>query len=1163
MSSLETRNQEQEQEKNNSWIVVISKETKESQEWKENQRNTQIKLEELRKEIKENWMSINLVKRILENINEIPNENKPFILWGIFSWLNQKWISILWVDWNGKIILKEWKEGIKKDPNIASREDVLRYSLLLNSANISTSDINKALLYRTNSVDEYTEEKLNWKLSTSEYVQRLMEKYKFSFDWILVKDMTIWSENDLKSLKQKISEKVTDNQADKEFLLTYFDDKFYRKWKSNSENYINDYKNISDKNQKKLLDELSNLTPEQKFAVWIKDSNNASQIAKEWTKDPIWTLQKNINADNFLLAIIFWAIWAIFWWKKWFWIWALLWFWIWAWGLAFAGEAFNKSKKDKSTWEQSNESSETKTEIYGKINFNNISDDPKKLELQRIWWDLSKNDNFLKAPTTVLSIFESNSAKTFDEIKTTLEAYGISLTEENKDYYKNIFSEIIKQRKAAWIWEPLPAENIQTYLTRSSRKTEATVAWVAVAWTSWEKGNELINSPYASTFNYRIVDGKTYLIWENGEYLLQNNTLNEGWKEVFKKYEKLGILNEILQIWIPHAERTSQSLLFKWIRSWTTVIPEAIKKINATFEQLFVKIQKWENIESDINMIWSEIEKAENANSIIGSSDMKKIKEIFNNQLDTKDQKLLKIYNTMRYGWWSGNSEWVKNQVAGHLLNQEWFKNIDDILKNPETFNLIKNNNKQKLKELVWEEIAMQIFIAYWKIKIKQEKQREEYTKIVARINEVKKVNKEKEIHLNDYIDLNTEISVMELLKHSLITKQIFEMSSRWDEKTSYTWLYANIVWLAQNKWNDWAVISDENIDNAIDVSSTLAIAAVSIWVWALAARWAMSAARWWVNATRLWSNLNSLWKKWTVLRVGWSIWVEWFSFYQWYNTMNNIIYGNDILENGWNIKEIAKTMAFMWVLRWVSSVMRDSIIANGLKTSWESLWKYWDTMAFIWKMTDKVPVWVLKNTGEILVKWWLITTTSVWLDYVFEWEADLTWEEYLQAVMLVWVMKWVWKITFKKTNWSVTATEAPSPQTTSILQKVRERVSSANIPETAKNHILDIAKAWALWWSAGTVVEWWYNWYSWKFDEQTALQVTWDLISTFTKYAVIWWWLRTIYLWWVWTINWVKSLLKISSTPWTGWVIQSISSNKVLLWTTVVWWVAYNVYSD
>jgi len=30
-----------------------------------------------------------------------------------------------------------------------------------------------------------------------------------------------------------------------------------------------------------------------------------------------------------------------------------------------------------------------------------------------------------------------------------------------------------------------------------------------------------------------------------------------------KKYEQIGILNEILQIWIPHAEKEASSLLFK------------------------------------------------------------------------------------------------------------------------------------------------------------------------------------------------------------------------------------------------------------------------------------------------------------------------------------------------------------------------------------------------------------------------------------------------------------------------------------------------------------------------------------------------------------------------------------------------------------------------
>gem|GEM_PF-4316162 len=36
---------------------------------------------------------------------------------------------------------------------------------------------------------------------------------------------------------------------------------------------------------------------------------------------------------------------------------------------------------------------------------------------------------------------------------------------------------------------------------------------------------------------------------------------------------------------------------------------------------------------------------------------MSKVKQFFYDTYDNKDQKLLKIYNTMRYSGWSGNSE--------------------------------------------------------------------------------------------------------------------------------------------------------------------------------------------------------------------------------------------------------------------------------------------------------------------------------------------------------------------------------------------------------------------------------------------------------------------------------------------------------------------------
>lgn len=881
MSSLETRNQEQEQ--NNSWIVVISKETKESQEWQENQRNTQIKLEELRKEIKENWMSINLVKRILENINEIPNENKPFILWGIFSWLNQKWISILWVDWNGKIILKEWKEGIKKDPNIASREDVLRYSNLLNSANISASDINKALLYRTNSVDEYIDEKLDWKLSTSEYVQRLMEKYKFSFDWILVKDMTIWSENDLKSLKQKISEKVTDNQADKEFLLTYFDDKFYRKWKSNSENDINDYKNISDKNQKKLLDELSNLTPEQKFAVWIKDSNNASQIAKEWTKDPIWTLQKNINADNFLLAIIFWAIWAIFWWKKWFWIWALLWFWIWAWGLAFAGEAFNKSKKDKSTWEQSNESSETKTEIYGKINFNNISDDTKKLELQRIWWDLSKNDNFLKAPTTVLSIFESNPAKTFDEIKTTLEGYWIKLTSENKDYYETIFAEILKQRKAAWIWAPVWNETIEKYLTRSSGTTEAAVTvWVASE-NIWERFQV---SGYSE-------NGRNYIIGQDGNpKLIEYSQLSPEFQKQIERLNTSGkVVNNFLMILTTLSKKEPK------FNSYIAQLQEKIEKID---------ISKKDDIENLLKWIY---ESKDNINtSLNNGSDAQTHPWTLNIDL-SKDEEVLQLIRKI-------DSESAKQHLIEKLFS---LTSVSD----DELNNFITNPSwdHTKIQSLLWNDAYIR-----FSIEISEKKSQAEIYFIENREN-FKKQIKEKNKNISDtevdkILDEQYKPMITGSFIHSFAKDTLLETFLAKNTEKNWLWeyngdnellkLYWDIVWVG------WGNISDKSLDwwkEALLLIGTEIIAiwawAVTLWVWFYAVNAAVWWARWyrWIKALQLWAEagkLARLWRWWTMSVI------EWSSFYLWYGWAQSMIEWENMYSKEW----LMHSIAFAWAFR-------------------------------------------------------------------------------------------------------------------------------------------------------------------------------------------------------------------------------------------------------
>lgn len=1120
--------------------------------------STEEQLKKLKEEI-EGWkFNFEIIKWALDNLPEW--DNKAFVLGAIFSWLNKLWISIERIN-NGKITLRLWKQNIKWNLNIASYEEAVRYETILNSNfkswKISHSDIVKAQMYRTWTIDDYIEEVWVENTSTWSYVERLLNKHNIKvLDWNISNITEFKSEEEYNHLINTIKVMVKDSQADREFLVNYFEYIKINNKKPLDEWEIKNYKRTSDKIENGILNELESLTPEQKWSLWIWSKEEAKEVAAKFKNNPIDAVLDTFNNWGGALWLVLGIIWAIFFGKNWALGWFLAGMWI-VWGSEFAWWLWEKLK-----WNNPVPTGSPETQIntiYGKIKFDSVSNNTKKLELQRIWWELSINNDFLNAPTTILSIFESIPAKSFEEIKTRLEAYWITITEENQEYYKNVFYEILKQRKDA-IWEPQEDETIKVYLERTSTTAVATTVagWVtswAVANKPWETVSDIINSPYSSTFTYKIVDGKTYFIWENGEYLIQENHLTPESKEILKKYEKIGILNEILQIWLPHAEKEASSLLFKGIRTGTTIIPESIKNINSTFEQLFLKAQNWENIDNDINTIWQEIAKAENATSIIWSSDMEKVKRIFNSS-ESKDQKLLQIYNAMRYGWWSGNIEWVKNQVTEHLLRQEWFKSIDDILKNPQTFEYIKNLNKTKLETLVWVDVANEILAAYWKIKIKQFKQWEEYSKVVTRINETKKANGEEEIKLNDYIEFNIEISVMELLKHSLITKKIFELNSRWDENSSYTWLYANMVWLAKNKWNDWAIISDENIDNAIDVSSTIAIAAVSMWVWAIAARWAMAAASLWARASSLSSKLASLWTKWKVAGFAWASTVEWYAFYQGYNTMNNIIYGNDILENAWNIKEIAKTVAFMWVLRWVWEVMKNARLANEFKNQ-----KTWEALAFIWKMTDKVPAWILKNTWEILLKWWLISTTSVWLDYVFEWESDWTWEEYLQAVMLVWAMKWAKKNIFKRNPPAVTATEAVPPQTSWILEKIKNIVSTGNIPETAKKHIFDIAKTWAWTWATWLWLESWWTWYTWWYDEKTAIEITWDLISTFTKYAVIWWWLRTIYLWWVWAINAGKKVFQFSSN-WANWVISSKPWLK-LIGATIIWWIAYNVYSD
>ncbi len=526
------------------------------------------------------------------------------------------------------------------------------------------------------------------------------------------------------------------------------------------------------------------------------------------------------------------------------------------------------------------------------------------------------------------------------------------------------------------------------------------------------------------------------LEWRDLDWKIDMRELTPEMKNLIRQYEKLGILNSIINIWITRAKDVSDSLLFKRFRDSWKNIELVVKEIEAKF----INIQKnigvpWYNPDADIDWIFWHMQTWEWEKSIIWSSDLTEIKTVFDDTRLSKDQKLIKIYNLMRYKWVSWNSQWVKDEVANMLLSKNEFKNVNVILTNTQTIEYIKNWNISELVKLwITNEKAQEIVKAYNKINLKNQKSREEYNNQLPTINAQRKTQWLPEYNnVDEYITAINEASILYLLKHNLIRNNLEQRQDRWSEENSYEWVYANLTWLAQNNWwfNDVFVISDENVDHAIDVWVTVALSAVSMWAWALVARWAMM----WIWAlwrtARLGSIANRL-NSWTKIagatRFIWTAWIEWTAFYEWTNVINNIIYNEwNIFENWANLKEISKSIAFMWVLRWVWKVMQDAKIASALREKpwvidWINLWKvdlwmYWNTMAKIWDLTAKVPPMMLKweSVTWILAEAWLLTWTSQWLEVAFWEDLNLTWEEYLQAVVMIWLFRWVWKIWIKR----------------------------------------------------------------------------------------------------------------------------------------------------
>lgn len=156
-----------------------------------------------------------------------------------------------------------------------------------------------------------------------------------------------------------------------------------------------------------------------------------------------------------------------------------------------------------------------------------------------------------------------------------------------------------------------------------------------------------------------------------------------------------------------------------------------------------------------------------------------------------------------------------------------------------------------------------------------------------------------------------------------------------------------------------WSKLSDETFNSISSgtqfLAEQIAIMAISWWLGNLAMKWVSSALKLWeaTSLLRGWMNLKNIWILWT------NTVVEWAAFYGVYTWLNGFINEQEAsqLFDALNWYDAVRTIIFLWVLRWITSLTQTThslniknvsldtaailwtdIIIRG--TLWELLWK-------------------------------------------------------------------------------------------------------------------------------------------------------------------------------------------------------------------------------
>ncbi|MDD5769543.1 MAG: hypothetical protein PHE25_01125 [Candidatus Gracilibacteria bacterium] len=532
-------------------IINPAERSREATETAEVSDKRRVLLDKLKKDVENGKLSYDFIKSTLDSLDTIADKNdRMFVLGIIFSGLNQKGIKIDSIKGNEINFTPGNKPLVDKTTIIPGVDEVVNYQELFNSrirsGKISIQDIHTALLYRSSVVDKFLTENKDSKepLTTTEYVKRLLLKHNISIaqnkkpsDTDL-KNFKFKSEEDYKLLRGHLDKNMFDNQADKEFILSYFDDIYYNQRKGINENAFEDYKLYSVKLgeiSRKIFGSLNTLSDAKKIALGVRSSDEAAQLKTKLENDPIGLLTDSIDNGMFGSAAILAIIGGFL-------------------SFIFGGEFSSGAKIGAgvgvvasvpgatgilASEVSSHLGGENENSIYNKFStlLESNAGTLDKNQVSNLWGELSKNDKFLKLDAENLNIFETKKGD-LKEINKFFKSIGITLNLENRKYYEYIFAELLKNKKDN-IGNYKPGETIKDYLERTAESQNAvgtngttnpgTAVAGGVAGTVPQAGAQA-QSQNAPT-NTTTLEKAGYTKLENGNYFkgdYKNGKVNNG-----------------------------------------------------------------------------------------------------------------------------------------------------------------------------------------------------------------------------------------------------------------------------------------------------------------------------------------------------------------------------------------------------------------------------------------------------------------------------------------------------------------------------------------------------------------------------------------------------------------------------------------------------------